>query len=176
MKTIILVLAFSCLFGPFLFGQNDSTSNASIGAYTSADTLYVPDFEELVLASSEPEPINMDDVREYIGYPDIAREANIQGQVVIRLLVDTMGNSIDYKVIKKGHPILAEAVEVHVMKLKFSPAILEGEKILFWVNIPFMFKIIGGGKTEEEKRARRQEKYWEREEKRQRKAERKKRN
>ncbi|MEZ4686588.1 MAG: energy transducer TonB [Bacteroidia bacterium] len=101
-----------------------------------------PDINAFVFASQEPEPINMDDVRELIGYPDIAREANIEGQVVVRVLVDEDGNYQKHKIIKKAHPILAEAVEKHVRKLRFTPAVQGNKPIKFWVNIPFAFKLL----------------------------------
>ena len=84
----------------------------------------------------------MDAVRKIIGYPDIARDANIQGQVVVRVLVDEKGNYRKHKMIKKVHPILADAVEQNLSKLKFSPAIQGNKPIKFWVNIPFRFKLM----------------------------------
>jgi len=84
----------------------------------------------------------MDEVKNIIGYPDIARDAHIQGQVVVRVLVDEKGNYRKHKMIKRVHPILAEAVENHIHKLKFSPAIQGNRPIKFWVNIPFRFMLM----------------------------------
>ncbi len=101
-----------------------------------------PNVDDFIFVSEEPQPLNMDDVRKIIGYPDIARDAGIEGQVVVRVLVDEQGNYRKHKMIKKVHPILADAVEKNLHKLKFSPAIQGNKPIKFWVNIPFRFKLM----------------------------------
>ncbi len=101
-----------------------------------------PNVDDFVFVSEEPKPLNMDEVQLLIGYPDVARDANIEGQVVVRVLVDEHGNYRKHKMVKKIHPILAEAVENNIHKLKFSPAIQGGKPIKFWVNIPFRFKLM----------------------------------
>jgi protein TonB len=101
-----------------------------------------PDFNEFVFVSQEPEPINIDDIKALIGYPDVAREANIEGKVVVRILVGKNGKYIKHKVIKKAHPMLAQAVEQHIGKLTFTPALQGNQPIKFWVNVPFAFQLI----------------------------------
>ena len=101
-----------------------------------------PDFNEFVFVSQEPEPINMDDVKELIGYPEVAREANIEGKVVVRILVGKDGKYLKHRIIKKAHPMLAEAVGNHISKLKFTPALQGNQPIKFWVNVPFNFQLI----------------------------------
>ena len=78
-----------------------------------------------------------------IGYPSIAQDADIQGRVVVRILVDKYGRYRKHKVIKKIHPILAEAVEKEIDGLRFTPAIQAGKPIPFWVNVPFNFVLLG---------------------------------
>lgn len=101
-----------------------------------------PDITSFIVASQEPTPVNMNDIRTAIGYPAEAIEQDIEGQVVVRVLVDEKGAYVKHKTIKKGHPILAEQVEKHIDKLKFTPAIQEDNPIKFWVNIPFSFKLL----------------------------------
>ncbi|RMG18094.1 MAG: TonB family protein [Bacteroidetes bacterium] len=101
-----------------------------------------PDINAFIFAEEEPKPINMGDIQKAIGYPQIARDAGIEGVVVVRVLVDELGNYSRHKVINQVHPILTKAVEEHVNKLKFTPAIQGGKPIKFWVNIPFNFKLL----------------------------------
>lgn len=101
-----------------------------------------PDINEFILDAEEPKPINIEDIKAAIGYPDVAREANIEGIVVVRVLVDKQGNYKTHKVIKKVHPVLADAVEQQIINLKFTPAVQGGRTIPFWVNVPFNFKLV----------------------------------
>lgn len=94
------------------------------------------------LVTDEPRTINLDDIRKLIGYPQIARDAGIEGMVVLRVLIDERGNYVRHKIIKQAHPILAEACESKVNRLKFTPAIQGSRAIKFWVNVPFNFKLV----------------------------------
>ncbi|MFK7970629.1 MAG: energy transducer TonB [Bacteroidia bacterium] len=101
-----------------------------------------PGLEDFIFASQEPAAINMDDIKELIGYPAVAREANIQGTVIVRILIDEYGEYRRHKVIKKSHPILAQAVEKRIARLKFTPALQGKKAIMFWVNVPFTFALL----------------------------------
>ncbi len=101
-----------------------------------------PGINDFVSVEQEPVPVNIDDIKSLIGYPNIAKDAGIQGQVVVRVLVDKTGNYAQHKIVKSVHPILDEAVSQQLSKLKFTPAIQGGRPIKFWVNIPFAFKLI----------------------------------
>lgn len=101
-----------------------------------------PNINDFIFAEEEPKPVNMGDIQKLIGYPQIARDAGIEGNVVVRVLVDKAGNYNKHKIITQVHPILTKAVEEHIQKLKFTPAIQGGKPIKFWVNIPFNFKLL----------------------------------
>lgn len=96
--------------------------------------------EDFIFADKEPKPLNLEEVKKMIGYPKEAKDHQIEGNIVMRILVDKKGDSTRYISVKKLHPLLLEAVEEHVFSLKFSPAIKDGEPILFWINISFWFK------------------------------------
>ena len=81
-------------------------------------------------------------IKRLIGYPELARKAGIQGQVICRILVDKDGNYLKHKFIKQNHPIFTDAILKHVDKLKFTRAFQGGKPIKFWVNIPFNFKLL----------------------------------
>ncbi|MEL7530761.1 MAG: energy transducer TonB [Bacteroidota bacterium] len=92
--------------------------------------------------TEEPKPINMGEVQRFISYPQAAREGGIEGNVVMRVLINTEGNAVDNRVITQVSPVLSNQVEFYLMDLKFSPASINGEAIPFWVNIPFNFKLL----------------------------------
>ncbi len=89
----------------------------------------------------EPEPLNLLEIQNAIGYPMIARDTDIQGELVFRVLVDRNGRTLKAKVLQPLHPILENAVEAYIYDLKFTPAIQDGKQIPFWVNIPFIFRL-----------------------------------
>ncbi|MDX1906061.1 MAG: TonB family protein [Bacteroidia bacterium] len=109
-----------------------------------------PAIDQFIYADTEPAPLNMAEVRAAIGYPESAIERNVQGNVVVRILVDEAGAYVRHQVIKSDHPLLTQAVEPHVASLKFSPGLNAGTPLKFWVNIPFAFKLV----TAEEQAAR----------------------
>lgn len=100
-----------------------------------------PDPNKFIFAQENPKPINLDEVRKMIGYPRIAKEAGIEGDVLLRVLVDEQGNCVRYLVSKSAHPLLQKRVEKAVPLLKFTPAIQLGRPIKFWANIPFKFSL-----------------------------------
>ncbi|MEL7534020.1 MAG: TonB family protein [Bacteroidota bacterium] len=118
-------------------------TNALVWAQTET-----PGINEFVFVDEEPKPSNLAEVREAIGYPEMAIQQNLQGNVVIRVLVDTTGEYLDHSVIASAHPVLGKAVEDHIADLTFSPAILKNKPTRFWVNIPFNFRLV----NEEEER------------------------
>lgn len=109
--------------------------------YAERDSAPEPDMNKFVLVQEQPKPINLDEVKMAIDYPLIAREMEIQGQVIVRILVDKKGKYVKHIIAKAGHPILQKEVEKWLDFLVFSPAIQGGNPIRFWVNIPFNFKL-----------------------------------
>ena len=148
-KKASFVLLVVALFAQ-VYAQTDSLQKTVI----KLDSTMAP--ADLVFVSREPEPLNLNEVSQMIGYPPIAREANIEGMVVVRVLVDTEGKYVRHKLIRKAHPILSEAVEAHVHKLRFSPGLdADDEPIMFWVNMPFKFKLLDPDPKEKKRRRRR---------------------
>ncbi|MCI4669391.1 MAG: energy transducer TonB [Bacteroidia bacterium] len=99
----------------------------------------IPDPDVFLMPDQQPVPLNINDIKSLIGYPAMAREAGIQGNVVLRVLVDKKGKYQKHLVIQNGHPLLTRAVEDKINLLTFTPAIQGKKPIYFWVNIPFNF-------------------------------------
>lgn len=93
------------------------------------------------LGSRQPLPLNMDEVRKSIGYPEVARTASIEGTVIMRVLVNEEGSIEEVICLKRVHILLLEAVQNHLLELKCVPAIHKGVYCSSWINIPFRFKL-----------------------------------
>ncbi|MEM8898475.1 MAG: energy transducer TonB [Bacteroidota bacterium] len=109
---------------------------------------------EAILADVPPEAINMKSIQKAIGYPPQARYANIEGSVIIRLLINEKGKYMSHKVLESSSVILLSAVEEHIKRLKFKPAIKDGKPIPFWINIPFNFSLVDPPKKQKKKQER----------------------
>lgn len=95
-----------------------------------------------VLLEKEPQAVNMDELKGLIGYPPMAKEAEIEGKVVMRVMISPTGDYVKHIVLKDPHPILTKAVEAKISHLKMTPGIQAGKPIKVWVTLPFDFKLL----------------------------------
>lgn len=91
--------------------------------------------------SKTPEPINLDSVQSYIAYPSIARQNEIQGQVIMDILIDEEGKYIKHLVKSSAHNLLTESVEQHIEQLRFMPAMINKQQIASWTEISIDFRL-----------------------------------
>ncbi|MDX2283042.1 MAG: TonB family protein [Bacteroidia bacterium] len=104
----------------------------------------------------DPQPVNLDQIRREIGYPAPARQAGIEGYVLIQCLVSKTGQYQSHRVLSSSHPIFLQAIEAHIADLRFTPALNNAKvPIRFYVNIPFAFTLLEGPLDAMETEARR---------------------
>jgi TonB family protein len=73
-------------------------------------------------------------------YPDDAREAHIQGAVVLKALIDANGNVEDLTLVS-GHPLLAPAALEAVKQWKYRPYSLNGQPVKVETQITVNFQL-----------------------------------
>jgi protein TonB len=75
-------------------------------------------------------------------YPEIAKEAGIEGTVYVQTYIDKKGKPLKC-VITKGLPGtgLDEAAMEAIMKTKFKPALQRDRNVGVWIAIPVIFKL-----------------------------------
>jgi protein TonB len=110
------------------------------------DVVTIPDDDDVdpnafMILDKEPAAVNLDDVKALIGYPDMAKAAEITGKVTVRIQVDREGKYTKHIVLKDPHPILTNAVTSKLPLLKFTPGIQGGKPVKVWITIPFEFKL-----------------------------------
>jgi len=77
-------------------------------------------------------------------YPEPARLAGIEGNVVVEALVDVDGKIIDAKVLKSSKNITLDQAAVEAaQKARFTPAKQRDMFVRVWVSIPFRFTLTG---------------------------------
>jgi protein TonB len=76
-------------------------------------------------------------------YPDILRQAGVEGEVLAQFVVDTTGRAEagSYKVLKSSHDLFAQAVRSALPGMRFIPAEVGGKKVKQLVQQPFAFTI-----------------------------------
>ncbi|MXZ36674.1 MAG: energy transducer TonB [Holophagales bacterium] len=80
----------------------------------------------MMLAESN-RPVKIHDVAPQ--YPDVAREARVQGVVILKTLIDDEGNVADIEVLKSLPMGLSEAAVDAVKQWKFEPATVDGTPV-----------------------------------------------
>ena len=96
----------------------------------------LPKFGEYVYYEELPEPIT----RVQPIYPDLAREAGVDGTVNVQALVGKDGKVRDVRVVK-SIPMLDEAARAAVRQWVFKPALSNNKPVAVWVAVPVKFSL-----------------------------------
>lgn len=83
---------------------------------------------------------NMDSLCSAIEYPAIFKRGDWEGKAVISARIDTDGNVKNAEIVKPSLKEWDEAVLKAVLKIKFTPAILDGKKIESTLIIPILHR------------------------------------
>jgi len=79
-------------------------------------------------------------------YPDLARRAGIEGQTVVKALVDIDGSIRNVQILKSsGNAMLDEAALAAARNWKFSPAKQRDKYVRVYVSIPINFRLVDSG-------------------------------
>jgi periplasmic protein TonB len=122
------------------FGNGQSRGADEVVA-PAATTEKEPDEKEFILVQQEPQPVNLDDIKRNLKYPEVAKQASIEGKVLMRILVNKEGTPVKHVVKKSPHELLTKACVDEIYKLRFKPAISSGKPVVCWIAIPFEFKL-----------------------------------
>ena len=76
-------------------------------------------------------------------YPDILRQAGVEGDVLATFVVDTTGRAdpASFKVLRTSHELFSNAVKQALPSMRFIPAEVGGKKVKQLVQQPFSFAI-----------------------------------
>jgi protein TonB len=73
-------------------------------------------------------------------FPNFVWKLGIEGQVVVRVLIDANGKPLDSQILKSTNPVFEEPVVDAVMKSQFNPAQMGQGPVAAWLTIPFKFR------------------------------------
>lgn len=121
-------------------------------------TLILLSLMPVVIAQPAPQTVSEADARQHLlqhndpVYPAIARAAQIQGSVVVKVVIDPVGRVLSEKVLS-GPPMLQGAALEAVKTWTFKPFEPTGAQITTTLTIPFELHLNGVGPSEEQQRA-----------------------
>ena len=103
-------------------GENQPGEQAPFGTY-----VYVEELPEAIVKVTP-------------SYPDSAREAGVDGTVMVQARVCACGE-VDETRIVKSVPMLDAAAAAAVRQWIFKPALTKGEPVAVWVGVPVKFSL-----------------------------------
>jgi periplasmic protein TonB len=118
---------------PSMTSQDDKGASIIV-APQSEDEL--PKYGEYVYVEELPEAITKVSPQ----YPDIAREASVDGTVMVQALVGRDGRVKDTRVVK-SIPMLDAAAVAAVRQWVFKPALSNNKPVAVWVAVPMKFTL-----------------------------------
>jgi protein TonB len=74
-------------------------------------------------------------------YPEVARLAQVQGTVIVKVLVDAQGQVAAAEIIRGVHPLLDKAALAAARKCVFLPGQQRELKVPTWVAVPYSFHL-----------------------------------
>lgn len=85
-----------------------------------------------------------DFIRKNLKYPDMARQAGIEGKAIVSCIVDENGNVVRAEVVKEdGNVGFGQAAVDVIMKAKFNPAKQRDKAVKVRISVPVVFKLKG---------------------------------
>ncbi len=95
-----------------------------------------PGIEDFVAVEQEPQKVKWVNPE----YPKLAKDAGIEGKVLVKVLIDKEGK-VKKAVVIKGNEIFHESVIKAAMQCTFTPAIQNQKPVPVWMMIPFNFQL-----------------------------------
>src|SRR5512133_635792 len=122
---------------PFVFrvGVLSHAGTAAPVAADDPDTAFLDSQVEVQVALDTRSPMPR--------YPQLLRDAGVEGATLVRFVVDTLGRVEQgtVKVVESTHPAFALAVQAVLPQMRFSPARVGEKKVRQLVEFPLQFRL-----------------------------------
>jgi TonB family protein len=135
----VVPLKAACALNP---RRDDRKNPTELGIESDVATGMVPSSDQVYMESvvdERPEVLSGPQLQ----YPDLLREASIQGRVLVQAIIDTTGRvePQSVKVIQSPNPGFDQPAKNYVLRALFRPARLHGRAVRVLINLPIDFKI-----------------------------------
>jgi protein TonB len=116
-------------------GANRTVSPLPAGAVEQTD-------QPIRVGGAVAPPVKIRDVRPV--YPEMAREAKVQGLVILEAVISSSGAVEDARVLR-GNPMLNPAAVDAVRQWRYTPPLLNGQPVSVIMTVTVNFTLNGGG-------------------------------
>ena len=96
---------------------------------------------EYIAREVEPAPYPGFGVEDFVEYPELAKEAGIEGKVIVAAFIDKKGRAKNCYIVKGVFESLDQMALQAVKQSRWKPAKQQGKRIGVWVNVPVSFKL-----------------------------------
>jgi len=78
-------------------------------------------------------------------YPNLLRQAGIEGRVIVRAIIDTTGRAepASVQVVESPHPGFDQAARNFVLRTRFRPGRVHGRAVRVLIEFPVEFRTRG---------------------------------
>jgi protein TonB len=102
----------------------------------------LPEPEIFVVVEEMPQVIGGDrKVYEYLEYPELARQAGMEGLVVVQIVVNEDGIPGSPTILRSAGEVLNKAAQDAVLQLRFTPGKQRGRPVRVRLSIPIRFQL-----------------------------------
>lgn len=106
------------------------------------ETTENPEQEIFVAVEQRPELVGgMKALQDSVEYPEVARQAGVEGRVIVQFIVDENGNVLNPKILQGSHTLLNEEA-IRVIKAQtFIPGKQRNQPVKVRMALPVMFRL-----------------------------------
>jgi len=97
--------------------------------------------EVFVVVENQPDCGGVQELQQYVQYPEFAKKAGIEGRVFVQFVVDENGDVINPKVTRGVHRLLNEAALNAVKHLECEPGRTQDEAVKVRMALPVSFRL-----------------------------------
>lgn len=102
----------------------------------------IPEMDKFLLLDKEPYPLNLDELKQQIGYPKGTKENEREGKVVFKVLLDRQGRYHRHVVLSESNGVFTQAIASKIKGLRCAPGYRNGKPVWCWITIPFLFQLV----------------------------------
>jgi protein TonB len=124
---------FAAPLGNTAYGKSPEQAPAP----SAVNPYSAPKYSPLSEVDREPKPVYTFEIE----YPRFAKEASIEGTVLLALMIDNEGKVSRARVLKGPHSKLNEAAREAALKFKFTPALKGGQPVATEIMYKYTFEL-----------------------------------